>query len=181
VWNLRGDLPTFLALEGKPGVFDKYFDDDALAIRYLPAAFSRDGMHVVTAFDNHTVRVWDLRGERPSFLSLEWHQEDVRSAGFNLDGTRVVTLYEASARVWDLGGELLRVVSPKGHQIRVRALAFNPDGGPSACTSSTRPMTAPSSRLQRRTAAALVDRLCRMLGRSCRLRFHGTRVPQPLR
>ena len=109
-----GDPPAFLALEGMPGTFDKYFDEDAFALRHVPAAFSRDGIHVVTAFDNNTVRVWYLRGERPSFVSLEWNQEGVSSARFNLDGTRVVTLYEASARVWDLGGELLHVVSPMG-------------------------------------------------------------------
>jgi hypothetical protein len=46
-------------------------------------------------------RVWDLRGERPSFVALEGHRGPVRSASFSADGTHVVTAsYDDTARVW---------------------------------------------------------------------------------
>jgi WD40 repeat protein len=56
---------------------------------------------VVTASDDNTARVWDLRGERPSFVALEGHQDALRSASFSADGTHVVTAsWDSSARVW---------------------------------------------------------------------------------
>ncbi len=56
---------------------------DALAGHRGPvncAAFSTDGTHVVTASNDGTARVWDVRGERPSFVVLEGHQGSVLSA-----------------------------------------------------------------------------------------------------
>ena len=56
---------------------------------------------MVTASDDGTARVWDLRGERPSFVALEGHQGPVLSASFSADGTHVVTASEDNtARVW---------------------------------------------------------------------------------
>ena len=46
---------------------------------------------MVTASEDKTARVWDLRGERPSFVALEGHQGRVISASFSPDGTHVVT------------------------------------------------------------------------------------------
>jgi WD40 repeat protein len=67
------------------------------------AAFSPEGTHVVTASDDKTARVWDLRQERPSFVALEGHQNLVVSAAFSPDGTQVVTASsDGTARVWDL-------------------------------------------------------------------------------
>jgi WD40 repeat protein len=44
--------------------------------------------------------VWDLRGDKPSFVALEGHQGSV-SAAFSRDGTHVVTAsYDKTARVW---------------------------------------------------------------------------------
>ncbi len=65
------------------------------------ASFSADGTHVVTASDDNTARVWDLRGERPSFVALEGHQGPVNSASFSAEGTHVVTASaDTTARVW---------------------------------------------------------------------------------
>jgi hypothetical protein len=41
-------------------------------------SFSSDGMHVVTASEDSTARVWDLRCQRPTFVALEGHR--VRSS-----------------------------------------------------------------------------------------------------
>ena len=59
---MRGERPSFVALEGHQGPV-------------VSASFSPDGTHVVTASDDNTARVWDLRGERPTFVALEGHQE----------------------------------------------------------------------------------------------------------
>jgi TIR domain/WD domain, G-beta repeat len=70
------------------------------------ASFSADGTYVVTASWDKTARVWDLRGERPSYVALEGHQRGVVSASFSADGTHVVTGgFDGTARVWDLRGE----------------------------------------------------------------------------
>ena len=61
VWDLRGERPSFVALEGHQGPV-------------VSASFGADGTHVVTASRDSTARVWDLRGERPSFVALEGHQ-----------------------------------------------------------------------------------------------------------
>ena len=39
---------------------------------------------------DNTARVWDLRGERPSFVALEGHQGRVYPRAFSADGTHVV-------------------------------------------------------------------------------------------
>jgi len=88
VWDLRGERPSFVALEGHQ-------------FWVWSAAFSADGTHVVTASGDNTARVWDLRGERPSFVALEGHQFWVWSAAFSADGTHVVTASgDNTARVW---------------------------------------------------------------------------------
>jgi len=93
------------------------------------ASFSPDGTHVVTASDDKTARMWDLRGERPTFVALEGHQGPVRSASFSSDGTHVVTASEdKTARVWDLRGERPSSVALEGHQSRVVRASFSPDG-----------------------------------------------------
>ena len=66
-----------------------------------------------------TARVWDLRGERPSFVALKGHQGPVYSAAFSPDGTHVVTASDGqTARVWDLRGEQPSFVALEGHQVR---------------------------------------------------------------
>jgi TIR domain/WD domain, G-beta repeat len=93
------------------------------------ASFSADGTHVVTASNDNTARVWDLGGERPSFVALEGHQGPVISASFSPDGTHVVTASEdKTARVWDLRGERPSFVPLEGHQDLVRSASFSPDG-----------------------------------------------------
>jgi hypothetical protein len=56
---------------------------------------------VVTVLLDNAAQVWDLRGERPSFVVLEGHQGSVLSAAFSADGTQVVTASnDKTARVW---------------------------------------------------------------------------------
>ncbi|MBV8106536.1 MAG: TIR domain-containing protein, partial [Hyphomicrobiales bacterium] len=93
------------------------------------ASFSPDGTRVVTASADRTARVWDLRGERPSFVALEGHTGSVASASFSPDGTRVVTAsLDKTARVWDWRGEQPTFVALEGHQHAVVSASFSPDG-----------------------------------------------------
>jgi WD domain, G-beta repeat len=81
------------------------------------AAFSPDGAHVVTASWDKTARVWDLRGDKPSFVALEGHQGEVVSAAFSPDGSHVVTAsWDKTARVWRVYpdvNELISLVRPR--------------------------------------------------------------------
>ena len=81
-----GKPPTFVSLEGHSR--DVFY-----------ASFSPEGTHLVTASNDNTARVWDLRAERPTSVALEGL--NVVSAAFSPDGTRVVTVsVNGAARVW---------------------------------------------------------------------------------
>ena len=93
------------------------------------ASFSPDGTHVVTASEDKTARVWDLRGKQPTFVALEGHHQGLFSASFSPDGTHVVTAsWDKTARVWDLRGERPSFVALEGHQGSVNSASFSPDG-----------------------------------------------------
>jgi WD40 repeat protein/tRNA A-37 threonylcarbamoyl transferase component Bud32 len=61
-------------------------------------------------------------------LTLKGHTDDVFSASFSRDGSRIVTgSWDATAKVWDArtGAEILTL---KGHNEDVRSASFSPDG-----------------------------------------------------
>jgi WD40 repeat protein len=68
----------------------------------VSAAFSSDGMRVVTASSDHTARVWDIPSGKPLSPSRP-HQDGVMSAVFSPDGTRIITTSDDhAAHIWDL-------------------------------------------------------------------------------
>ncbi|NPC83003.1 TIR domain-containing protein, partial [Pyxidicoccus fallax] len=89
------------------------------------ASISSDGGKVVTASDDGTVRLWDLRTGQSRHLT--GHQAPVEAAEFSPDGTKVVTASDdGTARLWDLRtGQSL--VLP-GAEEPVLSATFNPDG-----------------------------------------------------
>jgi hypothetical protein len=92
-------------------------------------SFGADDAHVVTASDDKTARVWDLRGERPSFVALEGHRDRVLSASLSVDGTHVVTASaDRTARVWDLRSTPPTFVALEGHHGAVFSASFSTDG-----------------------------------------------------
>ena len=92
-------------------------------------SFGADDAHVVTASDDKTARVWDLRGERPSFVALEGHKDRVLSASLSADGTHVVTASaDRTARVWDLRSAPPTFVALEGHHGAVFSASFSTDG-----------------------------------------------------
>jgi WD40 repeat protein len=93
----------------------------------LSAAFSTDGLRVVTASEDQTARVWNaVTGAEVALL--KGHEKDVYSATFSADGTRVLTASaDGTAGIWDAATGVL-IKQLKGHKNKVRRAVFNPDG-----------------------------------------------------
>src|ERR1017187_3387839 len=93
----------------------------------MAAHFSPDGKRVVTAYNDHTARVWDAQTGQPLTEPLK-HGASVNSAQFSPDGTRIVTASaDNTARVWDARtGQAL--TEPLRHANQVLSAQFSPDG-----------------------------------------------------
>jgi WD40 repeat protein len=67
------------------------------------AAFSPDGRFILTASDDRTARVWDVKTGREVSV-LRGHRRGVQSAAFSPNGSLMVTAGDDGvARVWDAG------------------------------------------------------------------------------
>jgi WD40 repeat protein/energy-coupling factor transporter ATP-binding protein EcfA2 len=89
------------------------------------ATFSHDGMRVLTASSNATVRIWDARTW--SAVVLKGHERTILTAAFAADGMRVVTTSrDMTARVWNaVTGDIIAVL--RGHEGPVWQATFSPD------------------------------------------------------
>jgi len=88
-------------------------------------SFSRDGKRLLTVSWDLTAKVWDVA--KGTIVSTLEGEEDVASASFNQDGSRVVTAADNYARVWDTrSGKLLLTID--GHAETVENAAYSPDG-----------------------------------------------------
>jgi predicted NACHT family NTPase len=74
-----------------------------------------------------TARIWDAASTK-AIAALLGHDNDVKSAAFSPDGSRIVTASEdTTARIWDAGsGKEIAVL--RGHEGPVLSAAFSPDG-----------------------------------------------------
>lgn len=91
------------------------------------AAFSADGLRLVTMSWDGTARIWDARTGQPLTGPLR-HEREIRYAGFSPDGSRLVTASsDRTARLWD--AHTGRPISPPlPHEGKVRFALFSPDG-----------------------------------------------------
>src|SRR5262249_37310362 len=106
-----------------PEVKHVWFHDRA--VRH--ARFSPDGWRVVSASDDGTARVWDVRTGRAGGGPLR-HGGPVVHAEFSRDGRWVLTASrDGTARVWDAATGRPRT-PPLAHGVPLVHAAFSPDG-----------------------------------------------------
>jgi WD40 repeat protein/energy-coupling factor transporter ATP-binding protein EcfA2 len=91
------------------------------------AAFSPDGLRIVTASNDKTARIWDAASAK-EFAVLRGHGNTVQSAAFSPDGSRIVTAsYDKTARIWD-AASAKEIAVLRGHADLLLSAAFSPDG-----------------------------------------------------
>lgn len=91
-------------------------------------AFAPDRQTLVTASDDQTVRLWDLRQQPYAFRELAGHNGWILDATFSPDGRLLATASgDTDAAIWDVATGQARHWL-KAHTDWVRAVAFSPDG-----------------------------------------------------
>ena len=90
-------------------------------------AFSPDGRRLLSASEDHTLRLWDAESGE-ALMALPGHEDDVTSCAFSPDGRRLLSGGgDRTLRLWDAeSGEPLMALP--GHQNSVTSCAFSPDG-----------------------------------------------------
>jgi WD40 repeat protein len=93
------------------------------------ASFSPDGREVVTASDDTTVRVWDVRTGRQ--LATFDEQNVANDAVFSPDGKEVLVAdAQGTADLWDIStGKLVRSFAERGQSLPdIKTAVFSPNG-----------------------------------------------------
>jgi WD40 repeat protein len=110
-------------LEQRPGDFP---DDLPHAGTVRSARFSPDGMWIVTASDDETAQVWNVKHGYGKGEPMR-HEGPVKFAAFSADGARILTVENRTIRVWDAkNGKPL--TDPLYTPAIIRTASFSPDG-----------------------------------------------------
>jgi len=87
------------------------------------AVFSPCGTRILTASEDKSARLWDLKGR---LLQDFKHQKAVSSVAFSSDGRLILTVSrDKSAKLWNLQGSLIRYFN---HKKKVNSASFSPNG-----------------------------------------------------
>lgn len=84
-------------------------EEDSAGPVYLPhtspvtaLAFSADGRFLATAYDDRSVRIWNMATHRTSRVIADAHPKPVSAVALSFDGSRLATAsYEGYVRLWD--------------------------------------------------------------------------------
>jgi WD40 repeat protein len=90
-------------------------------------AWSPDGLRIVSASDDHTLRIWDAK-LGTCLTALEGHRGSVLGCAWSPDGLWIASAsFDKTLRIWDakLGTSLSTL---QGHQDFVYCCAWSPDG-----------------------------------------------------
>jgi WD40 repeat protein len=110
LWDLQGNLLVLLKAFVDRVVASKYFDNGYIepSNRILDISFSPDGKRIATAFDNGTIRLWDIQGNLLAEF-LDFRDAPVESISFSPDGRFLAaasTIYKENSivRLWRVEG-----------------------------------------------------------------------------
>jgi WD40 repeat protein len=88
-------------------------------------SFSPDGLYLITASKDKTVKLWKQDGTLVKTLS--GHKDWVLDVSFSPDGKTIASASrDKTVRLWDLQGKTLKIL--QGHEDGVSSVAFTPDG-----------------------------------------------------
>lgn len=95
------------------------------------AAFSSDGVLVVTGSRNGVARLWEVETGR-ELQRFEGHKDVVKTVAISADCKHILTAggFDKTARLWELatGREIQRLEAVQGDSGYVHAVAFSPNG-----------------------------------------------------
>jgi WD40 repeat protein len=114
---VRLDLKSEKAVVSLPGHLN----------RVMGVCFTRDGKRAVSASQDGTLRIWDMRTLK-LIHTLKGHESSVAAVALSVDGQRAVSGgADKKLYIWDLSaGTLIReVAGPKGP---IWSVAISPDG-----------------------------------------------------
>ncbi|GMW02374.1 MAG: hypothetical protein AMXMBFR84_35100 [Candidatus Hydrogenedentota bacterium] len=91
-----------------------------------PFVYSPDALRILTASEDKTVLLYDLRTER-EVLALRGHESQVNQVSFSPEGDRIVSCGDKTVRIWDIRTGMQTGVL-RGHEDFVTSVAFSPNG-----------------------------------------------------